>query len=161
MRPERLAMPQVNLSALNGQELRHLLDASRRRGDASLSYKVLQEMAARREAPGERRPSKGRRPAEPRVIAVDLGDPMEAPADDVPPMPNWRPPAREDRAGDLKTAPGAAVRPGRREPIAAPHARDAAGGLPLRPRPIGAGSPSRWTRRRFRCPRRRTTSTGR
>jgi uncharacterized protein YecT (DUF1311 family) len=85
-------MPQVNISALNGQELRQLLDSSRRRGDAALSYKVLQEMAARREAAVERRgPFAMRRTAEPRHIDVDLSDPLEA--DDVPPMPNWRPPA--------------------------------------------------------------------
>ena len=48
-------MPQVNLTNASGQELRQLLDSSRRRGDAALSYTILQEMAARREAPAERR----------------------------------------------------------------------------------------------------------
>ena len=49
-------MPQINLSALSGPELRQMLDASRRRGDAALSYQVLQEMAARRDAAAKRRP---------------------------------------------------------------------------------------------------------
>jgi uncharacterized protein YecT (DUF1311 family) len=88
-------MPQVNLSALNGQELRQLLDSSRRRGDAALSYTVLQEMAARREAGGERRPFMLRRPAEPRHVDVDLDDPTQTEDDDLPPLPNWRPPVRE------------------------------------------------------------------
>ena len=49
-------MPQINLTALNGPELRQLLDASRRRGDATASYQILQEMAARRgTAPAPRR----------------------------------------------------------------------------------------------------------
>jgi uncharacterized protein YecT (DUF1311 family) len=84
-------MQQVNLTTASGQELRQLLDSSRRRGDAALSYSILQEMAARREAPGERRALKGRRPAEPRLISVDFGDPLDK-TEDLPPMPNWRPP---------------------------------------------------------------------
>ncbi|HZZ33276.1 MAG TPA: hypothetical protein VFE10_14925 [Phenylobacterium sp.] len=87
-------MPQVDLSTLNGVELRQLLDASRRRGDAALSYKVLQEMAARRNAPGARRGILGRGPAEPHSADVDLGEAAQD-ADDLPPMPNWRPPAAE------------------------------------------------------------------
>ncbi|MEO8113120.1 MAG: hypothetical protein ABI655_01980, partial [Phenylobacterium sp.] len=77
-------MPQVNLSTLNGAELRDLLDASRRHGDAQASYRILQEMAARREGPLKTR-------REPRFVAIDLGDPLEK-GDDLPPMPNWRPP---------------------------------------------------------------------
>jgi len=89
-------MPQFDLSNATGQELRQLLDSSRRRGDAALTYKILQEMAARREAPVERRRFKARRSqAEPQLVAVDLGDPMEAPDDDLPPAPNWRPPPHE------------------------------------------------------------------
>jgi uncharacterized protein YecT (DUF1311 family) len=84
-------MPQVNLTNVTGQELRQLLDSSRRRGDAALSYRILQEMAARREAPAERRAFKGRRPAEPRLVAVEFGDPLDK-TEDLPPMPNWRPP---------------------------------------------------------------------
>ncbi len=90
-------MPQVNLTEISGPELRQLLDSSRRRGDAALSYQILQEMAARREAPARRRP------AEPRLVAVELGEPAEA--DDLPPMPNWRPPPREPE--DAAPAPAA------------------------------------------------------
>jgi uncharacterized protein YecT (DUF1311 family) len=88
-------MPQVNLSSLSGVELRQMLDSSRRRGDAGLSYAVLQEMAARRTQAAQKRPkSKAKRDAEPRVIDVDMSD-QDDEADEVPPMPNWRPPVRE------------------------------------------------------------------
>jgi len=102
-------MPQVDLTTMTGPQLRQLLDSSRRRGDAALSYTILQEMAARREAPAKRRA------AEPHLVAVDLGEPMEA--DDVPPMPSWRPPAHEPEAflapaprrSSRKTRPARAV----------------------------------------------------
>ncbi len=91
-------MPQVNLSTLTGQELRRLLDASRGRGDAALSYKVLQEMAARREGHVARSPFISRRHSEPHFTAVDLDDPLEDEDDDLPPLPAWRLPAREPEA---------------------------------------------------------------
>lgn len=86
-------------------ELRQLLDSSRSRGHAAQSYRILQEMAARRDAEPEPRKRKARphrRPPEPRVISIDLGDPLEpepefrqddAVPDDfeVPPMPNADP----------------------------------------------------------------------
>jgi uncharacterized protein YecT (DUF1311 family) len=113
-------MPQVNLSTLSGVELRQLLDTSRRRGDAALSYKVLQEMAARRDAPAERRKFLAQAQAEPHPIEVDLGDPADD-DDDLPPMPNWRPPAQA--AQDPPPSPtlddAAAGRRGRRKPPAA------------------------------------------
>ncbi|OHB30897.1 MAG: hypothetical protein A2790_09530 [Phenylobacterium sp. RIFCSPHIGHO2_01_FULL_69_31] len=67
-------MPNLDLSALNGAELRRLLDSSRERGLATQSYQILEEMARRREAGPQRR---SRRPAEPRVISMELGDPLE------------------------------------------------------------------------------------
>ena len=87
-------MPQVNLSSLNTSELRRLLDATRARGDAAQSYRILQEMAARRESREQRAVFPMRRPAEPQLVTVDLGDPME-PADELPPMPSWRAPLPE------------------------------------------------------------------
>ncbi|HEY3948485.1 hypothetical protein [Phenylobacterium sp.] len=84
-------MLQINLSALNTRELRQLLDASRRRGDATLSYKVLQEMQVRREGT-----AKGR-DGEPREFVVALDEADEAEADDLPPAPLWSP-AREGPA---------------------------------------------------------------
>jgi hypothetical protein len=78
-------MPNVNLTALNPQELRRLLDSSRRRGDAALSYKILEEMAARRQTSSNGRWRKGARPAEPRHIEVDFSEPGEA--DGLPPRP--------------------------------------------------------------------------
>ncbi len=88
-------MPQINLSTLSGPELRQMLDSSRRQGDAALSYKVLQEMAARREAPPDRRSRGKNRPAEPRGFVVDLDEATDADADDVPPMPYWVAPSHE------------------------------------------------------------------
>jgi len=91
-------MPQVNLSDLSGPDLRRLLDATRGRGDAALSYTILQEMAARREGRGQRGRFLMRRRAEPHVVAVDLGNPMER-DDDLPPMPHWRQPPSPLEAG--------------------------------------------------------------
>lgn len=81
-------MPHVNLSALTGRELRAQLDSCRARGDAAAAYGILQEMAARRQA-GR---SKGaKRAGDPRVVEVDLGDPLEE-AEEIPPAPHWRAP---------------------------------------------------------------------
>jgi uncharacterized protein YecT (DUF1311 family) len=121
-------MPQVNLSTLSGPDLRRLLDSTRGRGDAALSYKILQEMAARR----ENRPRPGlflrRRPAEPQIIAVDLGDPIDR-EDELPPLPLWRPPPPVPKASaspppEQAPAPGPGQRQSRRrkrqpDPIAA------------------------------------------
>ena len=65
-------MPDVDLSTLAAPELRRLLDAARGRGQATLSYQILQEMEARREVRGARLP--GRKRAAPRVIDLNLGD---------------------------------------------------------------------------------------
>lgn len=67
-------MPQVNLSNLSGPELRGLLDSTRQRGLAAQSYEILQEMAARRAKAEGDKPAGA---ASPRVIAVDLGDPLD------------------------------------------------------------------------------------
>lgn len=100
-------MPQVDLATLSAPELRRLLDTTRGRGDAALSYRILQEMAARREGRGRRGLLAARRPAEPRVVAVDLGDPLE-PQDELPPMPRWRVPAdRPAAAPEPETLPEA------------------------------------------------------
>ena len=83
-------MPEVNLSTMSAPELRRLLDSTRARGEAALSYQILQEMAVRREDRGRRGLFLMRRPAKPRVIDVDLGDPLE-PEDELPPLPGiWR-----------------------------------------------------------------------
>jgi uncharacterized protein YecT (DUF1311 family) len=104
-------MLQVNLSTLSAPELRRLLDSTRERGQASLSYQILQEMAARRERGGRGGPKAlftGRRPPEPRVIAVDLGDPLdredEPPQDDLPSLAAWDapPPAEPETEPPLK-----------------------------------------------------------
>jgi uncharacterized protein YecT (DUF1311 family) len=122
-------MPQVNLSTLSGPDLRRLLDASRGRGDAALSYTILQEMAARREGRGQRGLFLKRRPAESRAIGVDPGDPMEREDDDLPPMPHWRPPSRPEASAappptqrpKPEPTPGPAQRrPRRRKPQPVP-----------------------------------------
>lgn len=112
-------MPQVDLSSLSGSELRALLNATRERGEAAQSYRILQEMAARRgDSPA---PPGARRPPEPRVIEVDLGDPLDREAaddeDDVPPLPpNWKPtpprtPAPAAARPAAKPAPRATPQP--------------------------------------------------
>ncbi len=78
-------MPQVNLTAASTQELRQLLDSSRRRGDAALSYQILQEMAARRDTPADRARRLKRRDGEPRHIEIDYSEPEEV--DGLPPLP--------------------------------------------------------------------------
>jgi len=86
-------MPEVNLSTLRDRELRQLLDSARQRGQASLSYMILQEMEARRANGGREKPSgrSARRPAEPRIAAVDLGDPLER-AEEFPLEDEWETP---------------------------------------------------------------------
>lgn len=78
-RPGTAALPQLDLSTLNGAELRRLLDASRERGHAAQSYGILEEMARRR----ERRAARAiRQPGEPnasRLISIELGDPLDTP----------------------------------------------------------------------------------
>lgn len=105
-------MLEVDLSTLRGPELRRLLDATRERGQAAQSYQILQEMAARRERRargGARALLPGRRPAEPRVIEVDLGDPIER-RDEPPPLASWGPPPPASEAAassQPRTEPGA------------------------------------------------------
>ncbi len=82
-------MPHVNLSTLNASELRNLLDSARSRGQPTLAYDILQEMAVRRDQTGERRGLFGRRDTGSRVVELDLGDSLEA-KDEVPPLPAWR-----------------------------------------------------------------------
>lgn len=110
-------MPDVNLSKLSGSELRRLLDATRARGNATLAYQILQEMAARREVRG--RPAfAAKRPAEPRIIAVDLGDPLEPVAEPPPEPERSAPPAQpEPVAGSAPRRPRGAKTPP--SPIAA------------------------------------------
>ena len=76
-------MLQVDLSTLSGPELRQLLDTTRARGQADLSYRILQEMAVRREQreAGRSRSATRRRRNEPRMIELELGDPLEPSAD--------------------------------------------------------------------------------
>lgn len=71
-------MPLIDLSDLDGAELRSLLDSARRQGHAAQSYEILQEMEARRHrraGPRMRSPKAGTRP--PRTISLELGDPLD------------------------------------------------------------------------------------
>ncbi|WP_395670911.1 hypothetical protein [Phenylobacterium sp.] len=81
---------QLDLSTLSGPELRQLLDSARQRGQAAQSYQILKEMDRRRAGDGGRRRIRARRSDEPRVISLDLGDPMSRPdpALDAPPPPS-------------------------------------------------------------------------
>ncbi len=139
-------MPQVDLSTLGGQELRRLLDSSRRRGQAALSYQILQEMAARREQREHRTgPSlfaASRRGGEPRVIALDLGDPVAVDEDEAPPELHAAEPAAPEASWDepaVETeAEVDAEPPLTLEPVAGP-ARKAK--PPREPRPVRAPKP--------------------
>lgn len=101
-------LPNLDLSALNGAELRRLLDTARERGLAAQSYQILEEMARRREAGSAGARARSRRPAEPRVISMEFGDPLERRDDfaeaEAEPSP--------DPAGDLTL--GREPRAGRR-----------------------------------------------
>jgi hypothetical protein len=71
-------MPQIDLSTLDGAELRNLLDSARRHGQAAQSYEILREMEARRHRPPRPKtlaPKRHRR--EPHTISLELGDPLE------------------------------------------------------------------------------------
>ena len=141
-------MPNINLSTLNGQELRRLLDATRRRGDAALSYQVLQEMALRREQEKDRA-GLGllkRRAREPHIIDVDLADNSIEAKDEIPPMPSWRPPATGPQAkAEAAVAPAmAAAAPAAAKPVPAPKTKS---------RPVSAPAPSRLRGAKGRLPR--------
>jgi uncharacterized protein YecT (DUF1311 family) len=72
-------MPQFDLSALEGQELRRLLDSARRQGQAAQTYEILREMDARRARGDRPRTLFPRRlRAAPRTIVLELGDPLES-----------------------------------------------------------------------------------
>lgn len=100
-------MPDLDLSALNGAELRRLLDSTRDHGLAAQSYQILQEMARRRETgAGHRLRARlgSRRPEEHHIISVDLGDPLDREEDllEAEPEPDGSPeaaPARAPRQG--------------------------------------------------------------
>lgn len=101
-------MPLIDLSTLDGPELRRLLDSARRQGQAAQSYEILQEMEARRHRGSRPKSLSLKRPArKPRTIDLALGDPLDPkeeplldPADEdvaslrlAEPPPRKRPPA--------------------------------------------------------------------
>lgn len=94
-------MPLIDLSTLDGPELRRLLDSTRRQGQAAQSYEILQEMEARRHSGPRPRPLSLKRPArKPRTIELALGDPLDPKEEplldtadeDVPPLRLAEPP---------------------------------------------------------------------
>jgi len=91
-------MPDVDLSTLAAPELRRLLDAARGRGQATLSYQILQEMEARRDR-GARARLPSRKRAEPRVIDLNLSD---------DPLDRWEDPLE---AAEPAVEPEAATEP--------------------------------------------------
>jgi uncharacterized protein YecT (DUF1311 family) len=113
-------MPLIDLSTLDGAELRSLLDSARRHGQAAQSYEILREMEARRHrGPRPKTVLPKRNKREPRTISLELGDPLDrrdeplpdepllderlsaAPAEELPPItladppPARRKPSRE------------------------------------------------------------------
>ena len=110
-------MPEVQLSTLSGPELRSLLNSARTRGQARASYQILQEMAERRE---------GRRSDPPRIVSLDLGDPM-AGDDEPPPLETVaEPEAEADAPLYLSPPPARARRPRSRRRRSRTRARAAA-----------------------------------
>ena len=92
MAPKDFLIPQVDLTTLRGPELRSLLDAARNRGQADLSYQILQEMAARRDgAKPKTGMLKGKRASEPHLVTLNFGDPL-ARDDEEEELPPWTPP---------------------------------------------------------------------
>jgi len=129
-------MPEVDLSALNGRQLRQLLDASRARGDEALSSGIARELASR----GGRIPEAGAymtiRPAERRFLSDE--------EDDLP--PEWTDPSQwpdmlTDPPSDSEAPPGldaADRRP--RHGEAGPGADVGEGSTPRRARRAMAGT---------------------
>src|SRR4051812_37577273 len=115
-------MPNVDLTTLNGPELRQLLDTTRNRGQAEQSYLILQEMAARRERDGRERARAGAR-GEPRFVELTLGDPRAPGKDEGTELPAFDP-------GAAKRAPLKPLPRGRPRAPAPP---------PQRHRLLGAG----------------------
>ncbi|HVI32263.1 hypothetical protein [Phenylobacterium sp.] len=100
---------QLDLTSLSAAELRSLLDSARDRGQAAQSYQILQEMARRRESGPK--PRGRRRPAEPRIIDLDLGDPLDRKVEDeLLAMPD-PPPAEPDPDADPLAGLTLAVHP--------------------------------------------------
>lgn len=135
-------MPQVELSSLSGPELRRLLDATRARGQAALTYQILQEMAARRDAPKPARLSLMRRPTEPRVVALRLDDQLE-PEDEIEDEPEVE---ATPEAAEVSAAPPpepAPMRPPRRRnaPSPPPDARVEPTPPPPKPRGVWDSEP--------------------
>lgn len=111
---------QLDLTSLSVPELRSLLDSARDRGQAAQSYQILQEMARRRE--GDPKHRGRRRPAEPRIIELDLGDPLDRrDEDDLLAMPD--PPAAEPDACADPLAGLTLANPWPAPPPKPPHAR--------------------------------------
>ncbi|MDE2488147.1 MAG: hypothetical protein KGO51_12200, partial [Alphaproteobacteria bacterium] len=95
-------MPLIDLSTLDGPELRRLLDSARRQGQAAQTYEILQEMEARRHRRARTRLLPPRRPGpKPHTISLALGDapelkekPLPTRTDDDPPLRLAEPPRR-------------------------------------------------------------------
>lgn len=110
---------QLDLTSLSAAELRNLLDSARDRGQAAQSYQILQEMARRRE--GGPKPRGRRRATEPRLIDLDLGDPLDRNDEEdhlamlEPPQPDPDPDADPLAGLTLASPPPAAPRKTRRE----------------------------------------------
>ncbi|HEY8614901.1 hypothetical protein [Phenylobacterium sp.] len=130
---------QLDLSSLSERELRGLLSSAQGRGQAAQSYQILQELARRREAaPAKRglKPRRGRRAApEPRIIEIDLGDPLDRP-DDTFDLPE--PPQTAEALPNIATA----AEPDPIESLTlAPEAFQAGGAPPRAPRVRRRGPP--------------------
>ena len=125
-------MPEVELSTLSGPELRSLLNSARTRGQAAASYQILQEMAERRE---------GRRSDPPRIVSLDLGDPMAGDDEPAPEMAA-EPEAEAEAPLYISPPPGRSRRKAAKpEPAAAPPPASVWDDAPEAPAPRLQGLP--------------------
>lgn len=142
-------MPEVDLSTLSGAELRSLLDASRRRGQATQAYQILQEMEARR-TPGRR--GRRRPAAEAAADAETEADaeprPMRLPSEvdldrSFAPAPPLAPATDADAPDDAPSADHAASDDAGEPPLSLPPRERPPRKRPPRKRPARAAKPPR------------------
>lgn len=95
-------MPTIDLSTLEGPELRRLLDSARRQGQAAQTYEILQEMEARRQSgPRPKTLALKRPPRKAHTITLALGDPLDLKDDPLLEEPLPEDPLLDHNADDL------------------------------------------------------------
>ncbi|HZZ67497.1 MAG TPA: hypothetical protein VFE18_04925 [Phenylobacterium sp.] len=140
-------MLQIDLTTLRPQELRQLLDTTRQRGQAELTYEILQEMAARRERDereGRRALFARRKRSEPRTIELNLGDPLEIEDEPPPEEDNWDPPHAAEPEPEPEPEPNEAIYLEREPPPQRAPKKAKPRKAAREPRPAPERRPRRW-----------------